>query len=248
MTNEDKVETTDLGIRSSENEDESSIGEGDDDSNANPTNQRAQAALTEKQTLARKETRVVGRLRIYFLLFLVITAGLVAWGTFSYTRNVEVEDFESRFESIAGSVSESFHNAVEHKLGALDAMSVTITSHALQSGESFPMVTLPDFETRGSNTRILADGVYIFWLPLVKDDQRTAWENYAAQRYTHLYASFQKDVMLRTLQDQSFGLGGDARRLGMEQESIRSLQGDAFQTYVPTIWNFQVGSEVCKRE
>lgn len=243
-----------------EDNDESSFsGAADSDQGPAVPSHRAQAALHEKAHLARSESRVVGHLRIYFLLFLGLTAGLAGWGTFQYTHRAELDDFESRFSSIAGSVSESFHDAVERKLGALDAMSVTITSYALQSGESFPMVTLPDFETRGANTRILADGIYVFWLPLVVDEKRAEWEAYTAQRYMHLYGAFGTESMLRAMQDQSFGLHQNRNRnrmLSMAQEesvitpmadsdafvASRRLQDGAFQAYVPTIWNFQVSS------
>mmetsp|Transcript_12076 Transcript_12076/g.23087 ORF Transcript_12076/g.23087 Transcript_12076/m.23087 type:complete len:851 (-) Transcript_12076:163-2715(-) len=251
-------------------DDDGSSGLGDEDDPHEPTqpSHRAQAAMNERKQLAQRETRLVGRLRLYLLVFLAITAALCGWATYKYTRAVEVDEFESRFASIADSVSDSFHNAVERKLGALDALSVSVTSYAKQSGETFPTVTLPDFETRGANTRILADGVYVFWLPLVKDDQRAAWEAYAYQKHAHLYQSFGTEVMLRTMQDQSFGLleqqgsGGEggaggnpgSSRMLSEQEmemtfmaqdfdtlmtSSRRLQDGAFQTYIPTIWNFQ---------
>lgn len=253
-------------------DDESSIcGEDNADDNNPQTSHRVQAALDEKKNLEKTtENRVVGRLRIYFLLFLGVTAGLVGWLTYRYTHNVEVEDFEARFASIAGSVSDSFHDAVERQLGALDALSVTITSHAMQSGEEFPTVTLPDYETRAANTRILADGVYIFWLPLVEDHQRADWEAYAGQHSTHLYASFGAEMYLRTMQDQSFGLLDEQQQQQQQQQDdpngrflmeqsqeivstllgqnldnsfARQLQSGSgpFQTYIPTIWNFQVG-------
>ena len=251
-----------------EEEEESSVyGDSDDDHDqidpTKATNHRVQAAMAEKLNLARaRENRVVVQLRIYFLLFLGLTAGLVGWGTYKYTRNVEWDDFETRFASIAGSVSDSFHDAVERKLGALDAMSVTITSHARESGQVFPTVTLPDFETRGANTRILADGVYVFWLPYVVEDKRAQWEAYAYQHYTHLYGAFGTETLLRTLQDQSFGIvNGEQQQqpnqnqrmlmtdtgneaivdpLGDTFDARRRLQDGAFQNYIPTIWNFQV--------
>ena len=238
-----------------DNNDESSAL-GDDDQHNNQPSHRVQAAMDERKSLAKRETRLVGRLRAYLLLFLAATAAVCGWATYKYTRSVEVDEFESRFASIAGSVSDSFHDAVERKLGALDSLSVSMTSHATESGESFPMVTLPDYETRAAGTRILAEGIYIFWLPMVKDDQRAAWEAYAYQKQMHLYQSFGAEVMLRTMQDQSFGLGPEAapgtRRLEQAEvtpiandfdsamSSSRQLQDGAFQTYIPTIWNFQV--------
>ena len=247
-----------------DNDSDNDDDDDDNDNGENPTtNHRVQAALAEKKSLAQTtENRVVGRMRIYFLLFLGLTAGLVGWGTYKYTRNVELDDFETRFASIAGSVSDSFHDAVERKLGALDAMSVTITSHARESGQVFPTVTLPDFETRGANTRILADGVYVFWLPYVVEDKRAQWEAYAYQHYTHLYGAFGTETLLRTLQDQSFGIvNGEQQQqpnqnqrmlmtdtgneaivdpLGDTFDARRRLQDGAFQNYIPTIWNFQV--------
>ena len=212
-----------------------------------PGQQRAEAALRERASLVAKDTKAVKRMRLYLWAFLAVAAGLLGWGTFTLTRDVEENDFESRFASIALTISDSFVDAVERKLGALDALSVSITSHALKSGDQFPMVTLPDYEVQAGNTRILADGVYVFWLPWVQEENRTAWEQYAAQNYKHLYSSFGNELGLRMMQDQQFGYGV-RRRTESEAEveahpaesySSRNLQAGAFETFIPTIWNFQ---------
>jgi hypothetical protein len=223
---------------------------------------RALAAMRERQSLSKKETYVLSGLRFYLWAFLAIAAGLLGWGTYKYTSSIETDEFESRFTSIALSVSDSFVDGVERKLGALDALSVSITSHALQSGEEFPTVTLPDYEVQAGNTRISADGVYVFWLPYVQDEQRAAWDQYAGQNYQHLYGAFGNEMMLRTVQDQQFGYGGNERRTTQasidmdtnvhgggdtitDSGPVRNLQDGAFQEYIPTIWNFQVSNTHC---
>ena len=251
-------------------EDDTSVDGGGGAGHTNPTTSRAKAALAEQENLARTETRVVVRLRVYLFVFLSVAAALLGWITFTYTRQVQDDDFTTRFASIAGAVSDSFHDAVERKLGALDALSVSMTSHAVSAGETFPTVALPDFDVRGANTRINADGVYVFWLPLVHDHQRAEWEAYAQQRYIHLFQSFGTEMVWRDLQDRSFGYGqqeqqqtaassegGNQRRRTTEMVDVeahlsslssstsslpRNLQAGPFQTFIPTIWNFQVRS------
>lgn len=231
------------------NDDESSV-HGSDGQLSNAGQQispRAQAAMRERQSLSKKETYVLSGLRYYLWAFLAIAAGLLGWGTYKYTSGTETDEFESRFASIALSVSDSFVDAVERKLGALDALSVSITSHAMQSGEEFPAVTLPDYEVQAGNTRILADGVYVFWLPYVEEDKRGTWEQYAGQHYQHLYGSFSNEMMLRTVQDEQFGYGTERRAQESSFEmNARNLQDVAFQQYIPTIWNFQVSNVLMK--
>ena len=174
---------------------------------------RDQAADEERKTLAKNETRAVSVLRIFVLLVLFVTAILVSLAVFFYTRDVQEDEFKARFESIADSVMNSFHDAVERKLGAMDAISASLTSSALSSGDQFPFVTFPDFDVRASTARVQADAIYIMWMPLVTDDQREEWENYTVREQDHLLPEYFREEALRQQQDAEFGYGEAERRL-----------------------------------
>ena len=174
---------------------------------------RDQAAAEERKTLAKNETRAVSALRVFVLFVLFLTAVLVSLAVFYYTRDVEEDEFDARFKSIADSVMNSFHDAVERKLGAMDTVSTTLTSYALSTGAKFPFVTFPDFDVRMASTRIQADGIYLMWMPIVTDEQREEWVNYTVQEQGHLLPEYFREESLRQQQDAAFGYGNEERKL-----------------------------------
>jgi len=110
-----------------------------------------------RKTLARKENQAVAYLRVILMMVLLVTATLASVGVYFYTKRDEEDTFTSEFAANAAKILESFHEAVEVKLNAIDTLSVTITSFALATGATFPNITIPDFEYLGASTRIGAD-------------------------------------------------------------------------------------------
>jgi class 3 adenylate cyclase len=183
-----------------------------DDSRAESTDHAAQdyEIKEKRQTLAQKETKAVSLLRIVVFVVLLVTAVIVSFGVFLFTHGAEKDSFHINFEAHAVKIVEAFQYSVERKMGAVDALSVTITSHALATGATFPNVTIPHFEVRGANTRILSDGLLIYWLPLVTDKTRKGWEAYSTANQAWFDQAFVNEAALRERQDEEFRLG--ARR------------------------------------
>jgi hypothetical protein len=95
-------------------------------------------------------------------------------------------------------------------LAGVDAGSVVITSYALDTGSNFPYVTVPDWELRGANTRVITKSNTFFWFPLVQEEDRLRWEAYANQIHVHQMESFVAENEFLTRQDNAFGLGAAA--------------------------------------
>ena len=170
---------------------------------------RLEIAETERKSLAQKETRAVNCLRVIVFFVLAVTAVLVCLGVFFYTRNDEIEDFEYVFESSAKQVIESFHGSVSKLLAGVDSFSVAITAYALDTGATFPNVTVPYMELRGANTRVLTKSVASTFFPIITEDDRAGFESYAVQQQTQKMVqrkSFQAENELIARQDASFGL------------------------------------------
>jgi hypothetical protein len=178
----------------------------------------------ERSSLASHENKAVGLLRVIVFIVLSITAAMVAIGVHRYTTNDQQSNFETDFDANAAKLLESFHNSVERKLEAVDAFAVTITSHALHSGSTWPNVTLPDFALRSANTRILADSVLLNFHPLVTDQARDGWEVYEKEHRDLYDAEFAQDRMQQALQDARFNRTADAntgaRHLQQEEEAV----------------------------
>jgi hypothetical protein len=193
---------------------------------------------TDYKTLARRETKVVKVFRVLVLLLLLITAALTSIGVYFYTSNEETHNFESGYQASAQRIVESFHDAVERRLGATNSMATAITSHSLDTKQTFPFVTIPNFEIRGSDLRIQADAMSILWMPLVTDETRDAWEDYALINRSQVDEAFVEDVKRREKQDDEFGLTNTSSTGNrMLQQSQQENILDDGAGYIPRIWS-----------
>ena len=188
-------------------------------------------------SFARTETRWINCLRVAVLSVLLLTAILISTGVYFYTRNEERSGFIAHFEDSAHQVLNSFHDMVERNIGAAASMSTTITSYAIDKNLSFPFVTLPDFALRGSHARIQSGSLILHYFPLVTDDNREEWEEYAYQNRHHIDEAFEEDEYFRTKQDMEIGEDRNERYLQEEtsQRNMTVLQDGS--SYHPRIWN-----------
>jgi class 3 adenylate cyclase len=146
---------------------------------------------TEELT-GREDTKYAAFLRV-LVVILSITA-CVAVPTIVYTtgQEREKEQFESTFLSLSTKVVDSFELRLEQKLIAVDSLRIAVTSHAISTSTkngatSWPFVTLPDFDLRGSNANDLGDTLMVALHPLVTLGDREAWENYTVNNVEWLY-------------------------------------------------------------
>jgi hypothetical protein len=193
---------------------------------------------TDYKTLARRETKVVKVLRVLVLVLLFVMATLTSVGVYFYTSNEETLNFESGYKANAQRIVESFHDAVERRLEAMNSMSTTITSYSLDTKQSFPFVTIPHFEIRGSDLRVQADTTNIIWMPLVTDETRDAWEEYALINRSQIDEAYLEDVKQIERQDDEFGLthtsSSGIRMLQQSQNGTIPNDGTGYQ---PRIWS-----------
>ncbi|CAB9526882.1 respiration control sensor protein ArcB [Seminavis robusta] len=192
-------------------------------------------SILEAASIAQTETRTIQILRCAVMVVLVMTTILVSTGIFKYTRNQEEEKFISNFEDNAVQVIESFHQLVERHLGAAAWMSTEITSFALQANQTFPNVTVPDFAQLGSHFRSVSGSHVVHYMPLVSNDHREGWEEYAMDHRFHIDEAFQQDKKHRTTQDEAFG-----RQRNLQQQpggaKLNMTVLDEESGYHPKIW------------
>ena len=72
-------------------------------------------------------------LRVLVLILLLFTVTLTSVGVYIYTSSEETHNFESGYKANAERIVESFHDAVERRLGAINSMATAITSHSLDT-------------------------------------------------------------------------------------------------------------------
>jgi hypothetical protein len=69
---------------------------------------------------------------------------------------------------------------LERSLGAVDGYTASLVSSAQSSNQTFPFVLFDNFAFRTEKIRQLTDSVTISIQPLVKAEQRSDWERFAA--------------------------------------------------------------------
>jgi len=167
------------------------------------TEQDSNLAMAARSDL----TRAVQFLRAAVVIVLLVSAAAVSAGVYQVMRHEEQEDFETNFRQSALQLVEAFHEGLEQNLGAVASMSTAITSYALTTranneNKSFPCVLMPDFELRGADLRVQSGSNAVVYAPLVTDDTRQEWEDYALQHRGHIDEAYEKDTLYRAEQDQ----------------------------------------------
>jgi hypothetical protein len=205
---------------------------------ANHNKNNQESCEPHYETLARKETKALNVLRVLVLVLLLVTATLTSVGVYLFTSNEEKQNFEVEYQANAERIIESFHGAVVGRLGAINSMATAITSHAIDTKQTFPFVTIPHFEIRGSDLRVQADAAIIHWMPLVTDETRVEWEEYALANRSQIDKAFEEDAKQREAQGDEFGLTnttstGDQMLQQSQQETIL----DDGTGYHPSIWS-----------
>ena len=65
-----------------------------------------------------------------------------------------------------------------HVLGSVASVGVSITTHSINNGQTFPFVTLPNFENRAGNARHMSGALFVGIAPIVTRDNFEAWDEY----------------------------------------------------------------------
>jgi len=167
--------------------------------------------------LAQRENRAVQTLRLIAFLVLLCIAVAVSLSVFFYCQHQEDDSFDLGFTEHAGKIIDAFQANSERRLSALQAFSQQFTSHVLATSETFPNVTLPDFELNAAYTLKLADVVALLVFPLVTTEQRKGWEAYSVNHQYWLSEGL-------ALQDVKRKIAQGNTKVADEGESIKILK------------------------
>jgi hypothetical protein len=137
----------------------------------------------DNEQLAKKESRVIFGLRLAVAQILVpVTLG-VAFAVYSNTANSETTRFENQFQNDANRVVESIGASFEKAMRALDVLALTIVSSAQAMNQTWPFVTLPNFELHVAKVLPLTKSIFIRFAPLVAPENRLQWESYSIEQH-----------------------------------------------------------------
>lgn len=103
----------------------------------------------------------------------------------------------------------------------VDALSVAMTSTAISTGAKFPFVTLPHYEIRAANARVLSTSYVINYSPVVSESQLDEWNTFSAESaFDQYFSSLARETAQRDAQDERFAkTGSNGRRRRFLQEA-----------------------------
>eukprot|EP00980_Cylindrotheca_fusiformis_P023089 scaffold10105_cov129-Cylindrotheca_fusiformis.AAC.2 len=143
--------------------------------------------------VARREEKNVFRAKIFVALILTLAVCAVATFTYLLVDSQEKSNFESQFTGYASEVVTVSREKSSQLFHALDAFSVSVSSQAAGELElrnsSWPLYRIPDWSVRTQRLAELmgVEDPYIAFAPIVKQDQRKVWEDFANDAYPILY-------------------------------------------------------------
>ena len=76
----------------------------------------------------------------------------------------------------------------------IQSMSTTITSYGIATNATWPFITIPNYIARGAQLLELSGSNWIAFAPLVRPEQRAAWEEYAVKNQGWLRENFDGSV------------------------------------------------------
>lgn len=227
--------------RTSRGDGDASVVDGGSDDGGQEQQQQRERQRSHRVDVAKKETRVVNILRFAVLVVLLVTTVLVSGGVCMYAKNQQHVEFVTVFEDSATQVIETFHEALGNSIGALNTLSFGVTSVAIATNQTFPFVTVPDFELWGSNFRIESGAHYVAYMPIISNNtMRHQWEDYAERNRFRIDEEYERDRSYRLDQDNDLNNGrqlldgGDDEK--DEEEDVPFVYDDG-SDYKPRIWS-----------
>lgn len=129
----------------------------------------------------RGDTRIASRLRVLVGLLFVSIGICFPTVIFITSRNGEVESFEDSFDVLASKVTSTTALQLAQKLAAVQSLGVAATSHTETTQDTWPNVTLSDFDLRAESVRDLGNVLSVNLHPLVTQENVLAWEAYSVE-------------------------------------------------------------------
>ena len=131
--------------------------------------------------LAQRETRAVSWLRVTVLTVMAVTTVIVSATVYYTQSSAQQKDFSVAFQDASSKILDSVESNWQLRWQAVGNMAIDLTSFAEHVGNAsgvWPTVTFPDFPQRAASTISMAQTSSISVLPIVKEEDRPAWQQY----------------------------------------------------------------------
>jgi hypothetical protein len=141
--------------------------------------------------VGRREDKALFKLKILFVLLLVIAAIVAGVVVFNYLKRYEQNEFRSNFEYLSKEIKDKVQYNVQSKLEAINSLAHTIQSFAINTNQTWPFVTVPFFEEHVVGMKTLTDAYGVQLFPVIKNStMRQLWEEYVVTRNDWINTSY----------------------------------------------------------
>ena len=130
-------------------------------------------------------------------------------------------------------VDQSLNNA-KSSFAVLESFSKTVTSYGLSVNESWPLLTLPHFEIRGSDYLDISGAEQVAFAPIVVDGHREAWEAYTVAHQSWIKDGIDLEYLLSLQEPEAPRDNGEDIAPGTNAEGFSNI-GKA-KPIQETIW------------
>ncbi|CAB9502404.1 respiration control sensor protein ArcB [Seminavis robusta] len=122
--------------------------------------------------------------------WVVVAVALILWTgctlalsylAYQMAREQENQEFEAKFTDFANEIIRSSVNNARNSHLVLESFGRTVTSLALYSNATWPLLTLPHYETRSNDYITITKAESITFCPVVSAAMRTKYENYTVE-------------------------------------------------------------------
>lgn len=191
-------------------------------------------ASSPSHAFANKGRKAQSRLRILMVFLFLVAVVMVPLFIFQTTSSGETQNFENDYEGLALKVLASVDDSIRKIFSAIDSIDVAVTSYAVGSQSRWPYVTVPDFDIKAANILALADSSSVFLLPIVRESERSAYEEYSVENLGWLDIAFSRG----TFQLPPPAAGRNRHRKMQEQDNTGASTSNPLLSSVhPFIWD-----------
>mmetsp|Transcript_2536 Transcript_2536/g.6381 ORF Transcript_2536/g.6381 Transcript_2536/m.6381 type:complete len:1225 (+) Transcript_2536:138-3812(+) len=211
-------------------------------------------ALTQT-LMAKKETRGVNIWRALVLLSLLAAGATTSVFAYKILNDEAQEDFEYSYELFVRTIEDVGAVQIMNGLRGCASLAEQMAANALANNETFPFVTLQDFELLGGHARRLSRLDVLQYTPIVEEADVEEWANYSALNQGWIERSRELatggDSLLINTVYEGGNINPDIWERGESGSPIRAVNQPLLPIwhispppYSPSIINFNMMSEL----
>lgn len=181
----------------------------------------------KKEQLAGRESKLVLWLRILVVFVLLAVTTVASVGIFVYSRSNEVEQFRVDFNGFGEKVISAIQEGSYRKMQTMDSLASSLTAYALEQNQSWPFVKVSNSANLFEPHLSLAGAASIVLQPIVKAQERDAWEDYSQKQQKWISDDIEaRDDLFKTEWNET-----EARRLEGKDQAVEPVS-KYIKTYV----------------